>query len=102
VLVTTSGVVGLDELLEELTAAGIEHGSIETYDNGVRLVSIPDPDGNLIAYAGLLPRPGDSDGVARTVTRPVATPEQRCRSLRCTEGSDEGEALVPDTRMRTA
>ena len=47
----TFAVTGLEELLEQLTAAGIEHGPIETYDNGVRHVSILDPDGNLIAYA---------------------------------------------------
>jgi len=34
-----------------MSAAGIEHEPIETYDNGVRHISIPDPDGNLIAYA---------------------------------------------------
>ena len=47
----TFAVTGLDELLEQLNAAGIKHEPIETYDNGVRHVSIPDPDGNLIAYA---------------------------------------------------
>ena len=35
----------------DMSAAGIEHEPIETYDNGVRHISIPDPDGNLIAYA---------------------------------------------------
>lgn len=44
-------VTGLDELLERLAAAGIEHEPIETYSNGVRHVSIPDPDGNAIAFA---------------------------------------------------
>jgi catechol 2,3-dioxygenase-like lactoylglutathione lyase family enzyme len=47
----TFGVIGLDELLEQLDAAGIEHEPIETYGNGVRHVSIRDPDGNLVAYA---------------------------------------------------
>lgn len=47
----TFGVVGLDELLDRLSAAGIEHEPIETYENGVRHVSMRDPDGNLIAYA---------------------------------------------------
>jgi catechol 2,3-dioxygenase-like lactoylglutathione lyase family enzyme len=47
----TFAVTDLEELLEQLTAAGIEYQPIETYDNGVRHVSIPDPDGNLIAYA---------------------------------------------------
>jgi catechol 2,3-dioxygenase-like lactoylglutathione lyase family enzyme len=54
----TFGVVGLDELLEQLASAGIEHEPIETYDNGVRHVSIPDPDGNLIAYAEAPPSSG--------------------------------------------
>ena len=47
----TFGVIGLDALLERLNAAGIEHEPVETYENGVRHVSIPDPDGNRIAYA---------------------------------------------------
>jgi catechol 2,3-dioxygenase-like lactoylglutathione lyase family enzyme len=54
----TFAVTGLDELLEQLNAAGIEHEPIETYDNGVRHVSIPDPDGNLIAYAEAPPASG--------------------------------------------
>ncbi len=54
----TFTVTGLDELLEQLNAAGIEHEPIETYDNGVRHVSIPDPDGNLIAYAEAPPASG--------------------------------------------
>ena len=47
----TIGVIGLDELLERLTAAGIEHEPVETYSNGVRHTKIPDPDGNAIAFA---------------------------------------------------
>jgi catechol 2,3-dioxygenase-like lactoylglutathione lyase family enzyme len=47
----TFAVAGLDELLERLAAAGIEHEPIETYSNGVRHVKIPDPDGNAIAFA---------------------------------------------------
>jgi catechol 2,3-dioxygenase-like lactoylglutathione lyase family enzyme len=47
----TLGVVGLDALLERLAAQRIEHEPIETYSNGVRHVSIPDPDGNRIAFA---------------------------------------------------
>jgi hypothetical protein len=39
------------ELLEHLAAQGIGHEPIETYSNGVRHVSIPDPDGNAIAFA---------------------------------------------------
>ena len=41
----TLAVAGLDELLERLAAQRIEHEPIETYSNGVRHVSIPDPDG---------------------------------------------------------
>lgn len=33
------------------TAAGITHGPVETYGNGVRHVDVPDPDGNAIALA---------------------------------------------------
>ena len=47
----TLGVTGLDELLEGLAARRIEHKPIETYSNGVRHVTIPDPDGNAIAFA---------------------------------------------------
>jgi catechol 2,3-dioxygenase-like lactoylglutathione lyase family enzyme len=47
----TVSVVGLDELLERLTAERIEHEPIETYSNGVRHVNVPDPDGNAIAVA---------------------------------------------------
>ena len=47
----TLGVTGLDALLERLAAEGIGHEPIETYSNGVRHVSIPDPDGNAIAFA---------------------------------------------------
>ena len=47
----TLGVTGLDALLERLAAEGIGHEAIETYSNGVRHVSIPDPDGNAIAFA---------------------------------------------------
>ena len=47
----TFAVAGLDELLEGLAARRIEHEPIETYSNGVRHVTIPDPDGNAIAFA---------------------------------------------------
>jgi catechol 2,3-dioxygenase-like lactoylglutathione lyase family enzyme len=47
----TFAVAGLDALLERLAAGGIEHEPIETYQNGVRHVKIPDPDGNAIAFA---------------------------------------------------
>jgi len=47
----TFAVTGLDELLEHLAAERIDHESIETYANGVRHVTIPDPDGNALAFA---------------------------------------------------
>ena len=47
----TLSVTGLDALLERLTADHIEHEAIETYSNGVRHVDVPDPDGNVIAFA---------------------------------------------------
>ena len=47
----TFAVTGLEALLEHLAAQGIEHEPIETYSNGVRHVTVPDPDGNAIAYA---------------------------------------------------
>jgi catechol 2,3-dioxygenase-like lactoylglutathione lyase family enzyme len=47
----TFAVVGLDALLAGLAAAGIGHGPVETYSNGVRHVKIPDPDGNALAFA---------------------------------------------------
>jgi catechol 2,3-dioxygenase-like lactoylglutathione lyase family enzyme len=47
----TFAVAGLDALLEHLAAERIEHEPIETYSNGVRHVTIPDPDRNAIAFA---------------------------------------------------
>jgi catechol 2,3-dioxygenase-like lactoylglutathione lyase family enzyme len=47
----TLAVVGLDALLERLAAQRIENEPIETYSNGVRHVNVPDPDGNVIAFA---------------------------------------------------
>lgn len=47
----TFAVFGLDQLLEELAAAGIAHEPVETYPSGVRHVKVPDPDGNALAYA---------------------------------------------------
>jgi len=43
-------VTGLDALLQRLAAHGIEHEPIETYSDGARHVTIPDPDGNAIAF----------------------------------------------------
>jgi catechol 2,3-dioxygenase-like lactoylglutathione lyase family enzyme len=47
----TFAVTGLDALLERLAAEDIGHAPLETYSNGVRHVTIPDPDGNAIAFA---------------------------------------------------
>ncbi len=47
----TLAVAGLDTLLERLAAQGIEHEPMETYSNGVRHVTVTDPDGNAIAFA---------------------------------------------------
>ncbi len=47
----TMAVTGMDELLERLAERGIAHEPVETYSNGVRHVSVPDPDGNAIAFA---------------------------------------------------
>ena len=47
----TFAVSGLDALLAHLGAQGIAHEPVETYANGVRHVSVPDPDGNAIAFA---------------------------------------------------
>ena len=47
----TLGAVGLDGLLEQLAERGIDHGDVETYANGVRHATVPDPDGNMIAFA---------------------------------------------------
>jgi predicted enzyme related to lactoylglutathione lyase len=60
----TFAVAGLDALLERLAARGIDHEPIETYSNGVRHASIPDPDANAIALA----EPPDAAGA-----RPPAT-----------------------------
>ena len=47
----TFAVTGLEALLERLAAERIEHEPIGTYSNGVRHVNVPDPDGNMIAFA---------------------------------------------------
>jgi len=47
----TFAVAGLDELLARLAAERVEHEPLETYSNGVRHVTIPDPDGNALAFA---------------------------------------------------
>lgn len=47
----TFAVRGLDEMLVQLTARGIGHGPVETFPDGLRHVTVPDPDGNAIAFA---------------------------------------------------
>lgn len=47
----TFAVAGLDALLERLDGQRIGYEPLETYSNGVRHVTIPDPDQNAIAFA---------------------------------------------------
>ncbi|REF00392.1 VOC family protein [Thermomonospora umbrina] len=47
----TLGVSDLDDILARLAAHGIDHGPVETYDNGVRHVEVLDPDGNGLSLA---------------------------------------------------
>ena len=47
----TFAVTGLDALLGGLAARDIAYEPLEEYANGVRHVTIPDPDGNAIAFA---------------------------------------------------
>lgn len=47
----TFAVAGLDALLDHLANQRIEYEPIETYSNGVRHVTIRDPDGNALAFA---------------------------------------------------
>ncbi len=47
----TMVVAELDSVLARLDAEGVGHGTVETYSNGVRHVTVPDPDGNRIALA---------------------------------------------------
>lgn len=51
----TFGVDGLDDILTRLAAHGIEHEPPETYGNGVRHVTIEDPDGNKLSLAEFAP-----------------------------------------------
>ncbi len=48
----TFAVTGLDDLLADLADRKIDHEPVETYPDGMRHVTIPDPDGNTIAFAG--------------------------------------------------
>ena len=49
----TFAVTGLDALLEHLAGANIEHQLDEPDSGGMRYVTIPDPDGNKLAFAEL-------------------------------------------------
>lgn len=47
----TLGVASLDRYLERWRDAGLTHEPVETYGNGVRHVTIIDPDGNSLSLA---------------------------------------------------
>ncbi len=47
----TLGVASLEPYLSRWHASGLEHEPLETYDNGVRHVTIVDPDGNSLSLA---------------------------------------------------
>jgi catechol 2,3-dioxygenase-like lactoylglutathione lyase family enzyme len=47
----TFAVTGLDAFLDRFAAQRIVYEPVETYDNGVRHVNVPDPDGNMLALA---------------------------------------------------
>lgn len=47
----TLGVSDLDDILERLAVNEIRHEPVETYGNGVRHVTVPDPDGNSLSLA---------------------------------------------------
>jgi catechol 2,3-dioxygenase-like lactoylglutathione lyase family enzyme len=47
----TFAVTGLDALLEHLASENIEHQLDEADSGGMRYVTIPDPDGNRLAFA---------------------------------------------------
>ena len=49
----TFAVTGLDALLEHLASEHIEHVLDEPDSDGMRYVTIPDPDGNKLAFAEL-------------------------------------------------
>lgn len=48
VTISTSG---LDGLISDLDARRIAHGPVHTYGNGVRHMTVLDPDGNSISFA---------------------------------------------------
>ena len=47
----TLGVDSIEPYLSRWQAAGLAHEPVETYDNGVRHVTIVDPDGNSLSLA---------------------------------------------------
>ena len=47
----TFAVTELDALLEGLAARGIAYEPVEVYEGGVAYATVPDPDGNAIAFA---------------------------------------------------
>lgn len=47
----TLGVGSLDTYLSRWSAAGLDHQGVEAYDNGVRHVTVIDPDGNSVSLA---------------------------------------------------
>jgi hypothetical protein len=52
----TLGVTSLEPYLSRWRTAGLEHGSVETYENGVQHVTILDPDGNSVSLASAPPQ----------------------------------------------
>ena len=51
----TLGVDSLDPFLSRWREAGLEHDAVVTYGNGVRHVTIIDPDGNSLSLAEAAP-----------------------------------------------
>lgn len=47
----TLGVESIEPYLLRWLTAGLEHETVETYDNGVRHVTMIDPDGNSLSLA---------------------------------------------------
>jgi catechol 2,3-dioxygenase-like lactoylglutathione lyase family enzyme len=47
----TISTTDLDALLAGLAERGIAHGEVHTYGNGVRHVTVLDPDGNSLSFA---------------------------------------------------
>lgn len=47
----TLGVESIEPYLSRWMTAGLEHRPVETYDNGVRHITIIDPDGNSVSLS---------------------------------------------------